>query len=102
MVPGLLFGYIDFFAFSQGAVLWVFVFEIFPGPVRTQGQILGSAVYWLTATVIAFVFPYLAEQLGGVTFAFFTVMMGLQLLFVLFLMRETKGTKLEGDIVVGH
>jgi len=103
LVPGLLFGYIAFFAFSQGAVLWVFISEIFPGPVRTQGQVLGSAIHWLTATVIAFVFPYLSEQLGGgVTFAFFTVMMGLQLLFVLFLMPETKGTKLEGDVVVGH
>lgn len=103
LVPGLLFGYIAFFAFSQGAVLWVFVSEIFPAEVRTQGQVLGSTVHWLTATVIAFVFPYLSEQLGGgVTFAFFTAMMGLQFLFVLFLMPETKGTTLEGEVVLGH
>ena len=102
-VPLLLFGYIAFFAFSQGAVLWVFVSEIFPAEVRTQGQVLGSTVHWLTATVIAFVFPYLSEQLGGgITFAFFAAMMVVQFLYVIFLMPETKGTSLEGEVVVGH
>jgi sugar porter (SP) family MFS transporter len=102
-VPVLLFGYIAFFAFSQGAVLWVFVSEIFPAEVRTQGQVLGSTVHWLTATIIAFVFPYFSEQLGGgVTFTFFAVMMVLQFLFVIFLMPETKGTTLEGEVVLGH
>ena len=102
-VPLLLFGYIAFFAFSQGAVLWVFVSEIFPAEVRTQGQVLGSSVHWLTATIIAFIFPYLSEQLGGgVTFGFFALMMVCQLLFVLFMMPETKGTTLEGDAVPMH
>jgi len=101
-VPLLLFGYIAF-AFSQGAVLWVFVSEIFPAEVRTQGQVLGSSVHWLTATIIAFIFPYLSEQLGGgVTFGFFALMMVCQLLFVLFMMPETKGTTLEGDVVLMH
>ena len=64
---------------------------------------LGSTVHWLTATIIAFVFPYLSEQLGGgVTFSFFAAMMVLQFFYVLFMMPETKGTTLEGEVVVGH
>lgn len=95
-VPVLLFGYIAFFAFSQGAVIWVFISEIFPNAVRAQGQALGSSTHWVMATVIAFTFPYFAERLGGGhTFAFFAVMMVLQLLFVWRFMPETKGTSLE-------
>jgi sugar porter (SP) family MFS transporter len=97
LVPGLLFVYIAFFAFSQGAVIWVFISEIFPNAVRAQGQALGSSTHWVMATVIAFTFPYFAEKLGGGnTFAFFCAMMGLQLLFVWRFMPETKGTSLEG------
>lgn len=96
LVPGLLFVYIAFFAFSQGAVIWVFISEIFPNTVRAQGQALGSSTHWVMAAIIAFAFPPLAEQLGGGnTFAFFCGMMVLQLLFVLRLMPETKGTSLE-------
>jgi len=96
LVPVLLFVYIAFFAFSQGAVIWVFISEIFPNAVRAQGQALGSSTHWVMATVIAFTFPYFAEKLGGGnTFAFFCTMMGLQLLFVWRFMPETKGTSLE-------
>lgn len=95
-VPFLLFGYIAFFGFSQGAVIWVFISEIFPNEVRASGQALGSFTHWLMAAIITFTFPYLAEKVGGGnTFLFFTVMMVLQLLFVLRLMPETKGTSLE-------
>lgn len=95
-VPFLLFGYIAFFGFSQGAVIWVFISEIFPNEVRASGQALGSFTHWLMAAIITFTFPYLAEQVGGGnTFLFFTIMMVLQLLFVLRLMPETKGTSLE-------
>ncbi|HEX8424701.1 sugar porter family MFS transporter [Hymenobacter sp.] len=95
-VPVLLFVYIAFFAFSQGAVIWVFISEIFPNAVRAKGQALGSSTHWVMATVIAFTFPYFAEQLGGGhTFAFFCVMMVLQLLFVWRYMPETKNTSLE-------
>ena len=95
-VPGLLFGYIAFFAFSQGAVIWVFISEIFPNAVRAKGQALGSSTHWVMATVIAFTFPYFAEHLGGGhTFAFFSAMMVLQLIFVLRFMPETKGSSLE-------
>ncbi|GAB4055620.1 sugar porter family MFS transporter [Spirosoma litoris] len=95
-VPLLLFGYIAFFGFSQGAVIWVFISEIFPNEVRASGQSLGSFTHWLMAAIITFTFPYFAEHVGGGnTFLFFTVMMVLQLLFVVRLMPETKGTSLE-------
>jgi sugar porter (SP) family MFS transporter len=96
LVPVLLFVYIAFFAFSQGAVIWVFISEIFPNTVRAKGQALGSSTHWVMAAIIAFTFPYFAEKLGGGhTFLFFTVMMVLQLFFVWRLMPETKGTSLE-------
>lgn len=97
LVPICLFVYIAFFAFSQGAVIWVFISEIFPTEVRASGQALGSFTHWLMATVIAFTFPYLTEELlgEGNTFLLFAVMMVLQLIFVLRVMPETKGTSLE-------
>lgn len=88
--------YIAFFAFSQGAVIWVFISEIFPNEVRAKGQTLGSFTHWIMAALIAFSFPYFAEQLGGgTTFMFFSVMMVLQLVFVWRMMPETKGKSLE-------
>jgi hypothetical protein len=85
-----------FFAFSQGAVIWVFISEIFPNQVRAKGQTLGSGTHWIMAALITFSFPYFAEKFGGgYTFLFFTVMMLLQLLFVWKLMPETKGKSLE-------
>jgi sugar porter (SP) family MFS transporter len=95
-VPVYLFIYIGFFAFSQGAVIWVFISEIFPNQVRAKGQALGSFTHWFMAAVIAFTFPYFTEQLGGGnTFLIFTIMMILQLLFVWKIMPETKGKTLE-------
>ncbi|MBF9251950.1 sugar porter family MFS transporter [Pontibacter sp. 172403-2] len=95
-VPIYLFVYIAFFAFSQGAVIWVFISEIFPNQVRASGQALGSFTHWIMAAIIAFSFPYVSETLGGGnTFLIFTCMMVLQLLFVWRLMPETKGTSLE-------
>ena len=92
--------YIAFFAFSQGAVIWVFISEIFPTEVRAKGQTLGSTTHWTMAAIIAFTFPYLAEKAGGGhTFSFFAVMMVLQLIFVWKLMPETKGKSLEQ---IGH
>ncbi|MBS1602133.1 MAG: sugar porter family MFS transporter [Bacteroidetes bacterium] len=95
-VPLFLFFYIGFFAFSQGAVIWVFISEIFPNQVRAKGQTLGSATHWIMAAIIAFSFPWLAEKAGGGnTFLFFCIMMCMQLLFVWRLMPETKGKSLE-------
>lgn len=95
-VPVFLFIYIAFFAFSQGAVIWVFISEIFPNQVRAKGQTLGSTTHWVMAAAIAFSFPYLAEKAGGGnTFLFFCIMMCIQLIFVWKVMPETKGKSLE-------
>jgi len=96
LVPVCLFVYIAFFAFSQGAVIWVFISEIFPNEVRAKGQALGSFTHWIMASLIAFAFPWITERLGGGnTFMLFSVMMVLQLLFVWRIMPETKGKTLE-------
>src|SRR5699024_1944003 len=88
--------YIAFFAFSQGAVIWVFISEIFPNRLRAKGEFLGCFTHSTMAAVIAFVFPYMTKQVGGGgTFLFFTIMMILQLFFVIYLMPETKGRTLE-------
>ena len=95
-VPIYMMVFIAFFAFSQGAVIWVFISEIFPNQVRAKGQTLGSSTHWIMAAIIAFSFPYFAEKLGGaVTFSFFGTMMVLQLIFVWRFMPETKGKSLE-------
>jgi len=95
-VPVFLFIYIAFFAFSQGAVIWVFISEVFPNEVRAGGQALGSFTHWFMAALIAFSFPSISEKLGGgTTFLIFAIMMVLQLIFVLRLMPETKGKSLE-------
>ena len=96
LVPAYLFVYIAFFAFSQGAVLWVFISEIFPNEIRARGQALGSFTHWFMAAVIAFTFPFISEKLGGGnSFMLFSFMMVLQLLFVWKIMPETKGRSLE-------
>lgn len=96
IVPVLLLLYIAFFGFSQGAVIWVFISEIFPNSVRAKGQTLGSLTHWVMAALIAFSFPSLSEKAGGgTTFAFFAVMMVLQFIFVIKCMPETKGRSLE-------
>ncbi len=88
--------YIAFFAFSQGAVIWVFISEIFPNQVRAKGQTAGSFTHWFMAAIIAFSFPMIAEKFGGGnTFLFFSIMMILQLIFVWKWMPETKGRSLE-------
>jgi len=95
-IPVYMMVFIAFFAFSQGAVIWVFISEIFPNQVRAQGQTLGSSTHWVMAAIIAFSFPYFAETLGGATtFFFFASMMVLQLIFVWRWMPETKGKSLE-------
>ena len=104
-ITAYLLFFIGFFAFSQGAVIWVFISEIFPNQVRAKGQTLGSLTHWVMAAIIAFSFPLFADKLGGGnTFAFFTGMMVLQLLFVWKIMPETKGKSLEQieRTLVGH
>jgi SP family arabinose:H+ symporter-like MFS transporter len=91
-----LFLYIAFFAISQGAVIWVFISEIFPNQVRASGQAAGCFTHWILAAVIANVFPFFVNLIGGAPiFLFFAVMMVLQLLYVLKLMPETRNITLE-------
>jgi MFS transporter, SP family, xylose:H+ symportor len=82
-------------AFGQGAVIWVFISEIFPNRVRARGQALGSFTHWIMAAAISWTFPMIAAASGGHTFAFYAAMMVLQLLWVLLVMPETKGVSLE-------
>jgi len=82
-------------AFGQGTVIWVFISEIFPNRVRARGQALGSFTHWFMAATISWTFPIIAEISGGHTFAFYAFCMVGQLLWVLFIMPETKGISLE-------
>lgn len=96
IVPVLLFVFIASHAIGQGAVIWVFISEIFPNSVRAYGQSLGSATHWILAALIASVFPVMATRFGAAPlFLFFAGMMILQLLWVIFKMPETKGVPLE-------
>ena len=90
-----LIGYIAFFAFSQGAVIWVYLAEIFPNRVRARGQALGSFTHWFWAAAVSWSFPIVAEASGGLAFAVFGVMMVLQFVLVLLFLPETKGVSLE-------
>jgi MFS transporter, SP family, arabinose:H+ symporter len=91
----LLVGYIAFFAVSQGAVIWVYIGEIFPNRVRAKGQSLGSSSHWVMNALIALIFPLVAKASGGAPFFLFGAMMILQFFVVLFAYPETKGISLE-------
>lgn len=95
-VPVFLFLFIAAHAIGQGAVIWVFISEIFPNHLRASGQSFGSTTHWVLAAIIPSLIPYLFSTVGpGVVFIFFAVMMVFQLLFVRFMMPETKGISLE-------
>jgi sugar porter (SP) family MFS transporter len=95
-VPVYLFLFIASHAVGQGAVIWVYISEIFPNEVRSAGQSLGTSTHWIFAALITLMMPSILNQVsGGPIFAFFAIMMILQLLFVLFMMPETKGISLE-------
>jgi len=91
----LLIGYIAFFAFSQGAVIWVYLAEVFPNTVRAKGQSLGSFSHWFMNGLISLVFPMVAARSGAYPFVFFSAMMVLEFFVVLLLYPETKGVTLE-------
>lgn len=97
MVPGFLFLFIASHAIGQGAVIWVFISEIFPNHLRAKGQSFGSSTHWVLAALITIFMPSLlrGELNPGYAFAFFAFMMCLQLLFVWRIMPETKGVPLE-------
>jgi sugar porter (SP) family MFS transporter len=91
----LLVGYIAFFAFSQGAVIWVYIAEVFPNTVRAKGQSLGSFSHWFMNALISGIFPLMAASSGAYPFVFFSLMMVAQFFVVLFVYPETKGFTLE-------
>jgi sugar porter (SP) family MFS transporter len=91
----LLVGYIAFFAFSQGAVIWVYISEVFPTEVRAKGQSLGSFTHWVMNAAISFGFPVIAAKSKGGPFVFFAAMMIVQFFVVLTIYPETKGIALE-------
>jgi SP family xylose:H+ symportor-like MFS transporter len=95
LVLASILAFIGAHAFGQGAVIWVFISEIFPNRVRARGQALGSFTHWFMAAVISWTFPMIAEASGGHAFAFYAAMMVLQLVWVLKVMPETKGIPLE-------
>lgn len=98
MILFYLIGFIAFFAFSQGAVIWVFISEIFPNSVRSKGGSLGSFTHWIMAAIISWTFPVIVEgnpNGGTISFIFYSGMMLLHLFFVWRWLPETKGRSLE-------
>ena len=91
----LLIAFIASFAFSQGAVIWVYLSEIFPSEVRSRGQALGSGTHWLANAVISRYFPLVAAVTTALPFAFFAACMVLQFFVVWLLFPETKRATLE-------
>lgn len=95
MLLWLLVGFIVFFAISQGAVIWVYISEIFPNKVRAKGQSAGASANWIANALIAWFFPLLAARSHAMPFYGFAVMMAVQFVLVLWLWPETKGKTLE-------
>jgi MFS family permease len=96
IVPACIFGFIAAHAIGQGAVIWVFIAEIFPDRFRATGQAIGCATHWIIAALLTTVFPSLVVLFPpSAVFAFFCGMMVLQLVWVLTMVPETKGVPLE-------
>ena len=95
-LPFFLFLFIASHAIGQGAIIWVYISEIFPNHIRSYGQSFGISTHWVLAAIIPSFVPFLFGWIGpGIVFAFFAFMMVLQLLFTHFVMPETKGVSLE-------
>jgi MFS family permease len=90
-----LIGFIAFFAFSQGAVIWVYISEIFPTAFRARGQSIGSGTHWFMCALISLIFPAIAADSHAAPFWFFAMMMVVQFFAVWILFPETKGIALE-------
>jgi sugar porter (SP) family MFS transporter len=95
LLLSLLVAFIALFAFSQGAVIWVYLSEVFPNVVRAKGQSLGSFTHWIMNFGISLVFPVLAAWSGAIPFGFFSAMMLVQLFVVWRFYPETSGVTLE-------
>lgn len=95
-IPIFLFLFIAAHAIGQGTVIWVFISEVFPNHLRASGQAFGSSTHWVLAAIIPSLIPMLFSTIGaGSVFLIFTISMVFQLLFVIFMMPETKGISLE-------
>jgi sugar porter (SP) family MFS transporter len=96
LISLFLFLFIASHAIGQGAIIWVYISEIFPNHIRSYGQSFGISTHWVLAAIIPSLVPFLFGWIGpGIVFAFFAFMMVLQLLFTHFIMPETKGVSLE-------
>ena len=95
MLLWALLAYIAFFAVSQGAVIWVYISEVFPTRVRGKGQSLGCGAHWIMNAILSGIFPVIAARSGAYPFAFFASMMLLQFVVVLLFFPETKRVSLE-------
>tara|TARA_B100001109_G_scaffold20052_1_gene14373 strand:- start:3035 stop:4351 length:1317 start_codon:yes stop_codon:yes gene_type:complete len=96
LLPVFLFLFIASHAIGQGAIIWVYISEIFPNNIRSYGQSFGISTHWVLAAIIPSLIPYLFGSIGpGIVFGFFAFMMVLQLIFTHFIMPETKGVSLE-------
>jgi len=96
VLPIFLFLFIASHAIGQGAIIWVYISEIFPNHIRSYGQSFGVSTHWVLAAIIPSLIPFLFGWIGpGIVFGFFAFMMFLQLLFTHFIMPETKGVSLE-------
>ena len=96
IVPACIFGFIAAHAVGQGAVIWVFISEIFPNEYRAAGQSLGSFTHWMFAALLTTFFPKMVTAFpAGYVFLFFCGMMVLQLVWVSLMVPETKGVPLE-------
>jgi MFS family permease len=96
LIPIFLFLFIAAHAIGQGTVIWVFISEIFPNHLRNSGQAFGTSVHWILAAVIPSFVPILFSTIGaGIVFLIFAIFMLLQLIFVHYMMPETRGVSLE-------
>ncbi len=96
IVPACIFAFIAAHAIGQGAVIWVFISEIFPNRQRAEGQALGSFTHWIFAALLTTFFPQMVDSFApGYVFLFFCAMMVLQLVWVKLMVPETKGVPLE-------
>jgi MFS family permease len=96
IVPVCIFAFMAAHAIGQGAVIWVFISEIFPNRHRAEGQALGSSTHWIFAALLTTFFPQMVAAFApGYVFLFFSGMMVLQLVWVKLMVPETKGVPLE-------
>jgi len=91
----LVMAFMGFFAISQGAVVWVYISEVFPTRVRAKGQAIGTSTLWVTNALISGIFPVLAKKSSATPFFFFAAMMLIDFILVAVIYPETKGVSLE-------